>query len=186
MELRDPHYALLDALIQDMEPFDQVIHMVTVPLTPREAIDFLLELQTFGLVSAAVLVDLETWRRPQHEDLERAIAEQEGRVERPFQSDLWFRLTEAGQAEWRAKNGERPPSGMWRIAEYDDVLEVNAVSGEVAATALANWQERNPEIVVEQLSKKTPAPFTLADGTKVEPGILITFRRRRLQSRPMS
>jgi len=185
VELRNAHYDLLDTLIQDMEPFDQVIQMLSTPVAPREAIDLLLELEGVGLVSSAVMVDLETWRRPRPDDFERAIAELEGLAERPFQSDLWFRLTEAGQAEWRAKNGERPRSGMWRIAEYEDVLEVNAVSAEVAAGAVASWQERNPETAIEQLNTKTPAPFTLSDGTKVEPGILITFRRRRLQS-PLS
>jgi hypothetical protein len=189
MKLRDAHYDLLDTLIQDMEPFDAIVHMLEVlkaPLSPQEALDLLLELQSFGLVSSSVLVDLKSWRSPRLADFERALAEVEGRVEQPSQSDLWFRLTEAGQAEWRAKNGEIAPRAMWRIAEYGDVVEVNAVSSEVAAAAVADWQERNPEIAIQPLSTKTPAPFTLPDGTKVQPGVLVTFRRRPLRSGPLS
>jgi hypothetical protein len=121
--------------------------------------------------------------RPQTDDFERAIVEIEGRVEMPAQSDLWFGLTESGQAEWRAKYGEREPSEMWRIAETDEVLEVNAVSPEVAAVVVANWQQRHPQIALDELRMRTPAPFTLQDGTKVHPGILIIFRRQPISGR---
>jgi len=186
MDLRDAHFELLTALTDDTEPFDQILGMVESPISPRQAIDLLLELQGFGLVSSAVLVDLKTWRQPRRADFERAVDELEGRAVRPTQSDLWFSLTDAGKAEWRAKYGERETDEMWRIAMTEDVLEVNAVSTEVAQAVVEKWQQDNPGVILERLRTRVPAPFTLSDGTRVDPGVLVIFRHRRTDARPLS
>src|SRR5437879_13187578 len=99
MDLREDHYQLLSTLIDDMEPLDQIVRIHDPPSDPRRTVDLLLELQSLGLVSAAVLVDFKNWRRPRTDDFERAIAEIERRVDMPGQSNLWFRLTGSGEAE---------------------------------------------------------------------------------------